>query len=186
MVCDCKKSYWHQELDDASSLLTTFNTEIWRFQHTVMPFGITVAGEVFQQLDQYFGHIKNVIVIANDIMIVGKKHNHRDHNLALAALLETARRCNVHLNYDKLQYKKTDVFFFAETYIISRWKPAQTKVSAITSMPEPSCKKQEQSFIGMVNYLSKFSTRLSELAKPLESCPKTRFHSSGAQSTEKP
>ena len=26
-VLDCKKGYWHQELDEASSYLTTFNTE---------------------------------------------------------------------------------------------------------------------------------------------------------------
>ena len=26
-VCDCKKGYWHQKLDEASSYLTTFNTE---------------------------------------------------------------------------------------------------------------------------------------------------------------
>ena len=73
-VCDCKKGYWHQELDEASSFLTTFNTKLGRFLYTVMPFGITVAGDVFQQkLHQCFGHIKNVIVIANDIMVVGKE-----------------------------------------------------------------------------------------------------------------
>ena len=27
-VCNCKKGYWHQELDEASSFLTTFNTEL--------------------------------------------------------------------------------------------------------------------------------------------------------------
>ena len=47
-VCDCKKCYWHQELDEASSFLTTFNTEFGRFHYTVMPSGITVAGDVFQ------------------------------------------------------------------------------------------------------------------------------------------
>ena len=26
-ICDCKKGYWHQMLDEASSYLTTFNTE---------------------------------------------------------------------------------------------------------------------------------------------------------------
>ena len=26
-VCDCRKGYWHQELDESSSFLTTFNTE---------------------------------------------------------------------------------------------------------------------------------------------------------------
>ena len=152
MVCDCKKGYWHQELDEASSFLNTFNTELGRFRYTVMPFGITVAGDVFQwKLDQWSSHIKNVIVIADDIMVVGKKH--RDHDLALTIPLETAKRCNVHLNYDKLQYKKKEVDFLVETYMTSGWKPAQTKVSVITSMPEPSCIIKEQLFIGMVNYL---------------------------------
>ena len=47
-VCNCKKGYWHQTLGKASSYLTTFNTEIGRYKFTVMPFGITVAGDVFQ------------------------------------------------------------------------------------------------------------------------------------------
>ena len=42
-------------------------------------------------LDQCFGHIKHVIVIADDTMVVGKKQKHRDHNVVLTALLETAR-----------------------------------------------------------------------------------------------
>ena len=185
-VCNCKEGYWHQELDEPSSFLTTFNIELGRFRYTVMPFGITVSGDVFQQkLDQCFGHIKNVIVIADDIMVVGKKQNHRDHDLAITILLQTIRRCNVCINYDKLQCKNTEVDFFGETYMTSGCKPPQTKVSAITSMPEPSCKKQVQSFFGMVNYLSKFSARLSELAELSQSLPKTRYHSTGAQSTKK-
>ena len=49
-----------------------------------------------------------------------------------------------------------------EKHTIDGHKPAQTRVSAISSMLEPSCKKEVQSFIGIINYLSKFSTRLSE------------------------
>ena len=48
MVCDCKKGYCHQELVEASSSLTTFNTELGRFRYMVMPFSITVAWNVFQ------------------------------------------------------------------------------------------------------------------------------------------
>ena len=124
-----------------------------------MPFGATVAGDVFQRkLDQCFGHLLNIIMIADDIMIVGKQPDHKDHNLALTKLLNTARKCNVHLNYDKLQYKQTEVDFFGETYTVDRWKPSQSKVKAIQEMPPPQCIKQVQSFIGMVNYLSQFST----------------------------
>ena len=95
-MSDCKKGYWHQELDEASSFLTTPNTELGRFRYTVMPFGTSVAGEVFQcKLDQCFGYLKNVIVITNDIMIVDKKPSHSDHDQALTALFETARECNV-------------------------------------------------------------------------------------------
>ena len=105
-------------------------------------------------------------------MIVGK--NHKEHDLALTTLLETARKCNVWLTYNELQYKKTEVDFFGETYMIDGCKPAQTKVSAITTMPEPICKKEVQSFIGMINYLSKFSARLSELSEPIRELFKER------------
>ena len=160
-VCNCKKGYWHQKLDEASSFLTTFNTDIGRFRYNVMPFGITIAGDVFQhKLDQCFGKIDQVIVIVDDIMILGKKQNHRDHDVALTTLIETARKFNVKLNFDKLQYKKTEVNIFGETYTTDGCKPVQSKVSAILKMPAPTCKKQVQSFIGMVNYLSKFSVRL--------------------------
>ena len=167
-VCDCEKGYWHQKLDEASSYLTTFNTELGQYRYTVMPFGITVAGDVFQRKrDQHFGQIEQAIVIADDIMVVGNQSNHRDHDVALTNLLATARKSNIHLNYDKLAYKKTEVEFFGETYTIDGRKPAQSKVTAIVEMPPPTSKKQVQSFIGMINYLSKFSARLSELAEPI-------------------
>ena len=84
-----------------------------------MPFGATVAGDVFQKkLDQHFGHLQNVIVIADDIMVVGKQPNHKDHDVVLTELFNTARECNVHRNYDKLQYKQKEVDFFRETYTV--------------------------------------------------------------------
>ena len=73
-ILDCKKGYWHQELDEASSYLTTFNMEFGRYRYTVILFGTTVAGDIFKRkLDQCFGHLHSVIVIADDIMVVGKQ-----------------------------------------------------------------------------------------------------------------
>ena len=108
-----------------------------------MPFGATVAGDVFQgKLDDCFGKIKQVIIITDDIMIVGNKPDHSYHDQAITNLLQTAQKCNVKLNYDKLQYKQDEVKSFGETYTTSSCKPAKDKVSVITAMPSPTNKKQ--------------------------------------------
>ena len=167
-ILDCKKGNWHQELDKASSYLTMFNMKFGRYWYTVMPFGTTIMGDVFQRkLDQCFGYLQNVIVIADDILVVGEQPNHKDHNQALTALLNTARKCNICLNHEKLQYKQQEVKFFRETYTTDSCKPAQSKIRAIQEMLAPQCKKQVPSFIGMVNYLSKFSAGISKLAEPI-------------------
>ena len=54
---------------------------------------------------------------------------------------------------------------FGEIYTTSICKVDKSKVSAITAMPSPTNRKQVQAFIGLTNYLSKFSPRLSEIAE---------------------
>ena len=80
-----------------------------------MLLSVAAAGDVFQhKLDQCFGKIWQVRVTADDIMIVGRKPNHSDHDHTLTTLLETARRCNVWLNHEKLQYKKQEADFLVK------------------------------------------------------------------------
>ena len=173
-VCDCRKGYWHQELDESSSFLTMFNTKLGRLQYTVMSFGAAVGGDVFKRkFDECFGKLKQVIIITDGIMVDGYKPDHSDHDQAFTSLLQTAHKCNVKLNYDKLQYKQNEVDFFGDTYTTNGHKPAKSRVSAITAMPSPT-KKQIQSFIGMINYLSTFSPRLSELAEPFRELAKDK------------
>ena len=130
-----------------------FNTKLDRFQYTVIPFGATVASDVFHgKLDECFGKLKQVIIITDDIVVVRYKPDHSDHDQAFTSLLQTTQKCNVKLIYDKLQYKQNVVDFFGETYTTSGCKPARSKVSAIRAMPLLANKKQEQSFIDMINY----------------------------------
>ena len=103
-------------------------------------------------------------------MIVGNKPDHSEHDQTFTTLLQTAHKCNVKLNYDNLIYKH-----FGETYTTSGCKPAKSKVSVITAIPSPTNKKQVQSFTGMINYLSKFSLRLSEIAEPIRELSKDKI-----------
>ena len=59
------------------------------------------------------------------------------------------------------------LIFFGDTYTAISCKPDQSKVSAITKMSAPTNKKQVQSFLGMINYFSKFSVRFSEIVEPI-------------------
>ena len=90
-----------------------------------MPFEATIASDVFQhKLDECFGKIDHIIIIADDIMIVGYKPDHSDHDQAFTTLLQTAQNCNVKFICDKLQYKQDKVEFFHETYTTSWCKPS--------------------------------------------------------------
>ena len=140
-----------------------------------MPFGATVAGNIFQtKLDECFDKLKQAIIITDDIMVVGYKPDHSDHHQAFTSLLQTAYKYNVKLNFDKLQYKQNEVNLFGETYTTSGHKTARSKMPAIRTMPSLINEKQVQSFISMINYLSKFSPRLSELAEPIRELSKNK------------
>ena len=77
-------------------------------------------------------------------MMASYKPDHSDCVQAFTTMLQNAKKCNVKLNYDKLQYKQNEIEFFGETY--------QDKVAAVTSIPSTTNKKQVQSFISMINY----------------------------------
>ena len=133
-----------------------------------MHIGARVASDVFQCKEgECFEKIKQVISIAGDIMIVGNKPGYSEYDQAFTTLLQKAQKCNVKLNYGKLQYKQVEVEIFGETYTTSTCKPAKDKVSVIIAMHSSTNRMQVQSFIGMMNYVSKFFPRLSELAEPI-------------------
>ena len=48
-VCDLKAGYLHCELDDESSILTTFATPFGRYRWLQLPFGLKVSSEIFQK-----------------------------------------------------------------------------------------------------------------------------------------
>ena len=173
-ISDCSKGYWHQPLDEESSFLTTFNTEIGRFRFTVMPFEANVAGDVFQRkLDTIFLNSDQVMIIADDMMVIGYQQDEHEHDIAFTKFPETIKN-NIKLNYNKMQYKHKEVEFFGETYTTKGCKPSNAKIKAITEMLKQACLKDLQTFLGMVQYLSKFSPRITELAEPL--CDITKIH----------
>ena len=86
--------------------------------------------------------------------------------------METTKKNNIKLNFDKIQYKQKEVKFFGKTYTTQGCKPSDIKVKAIMEMPKPTTLKDVQTFLGMVQYLSKFSPRSAEIAELLRDLTK--------------
>ena len=69
-VADAKNGFWHVQLQDESSYLTTFGTPWGRYRWKRMPFGISPAPEEFQRrVDEALEGLKGVKAIHDDILI---------------------------------------------------------------------------------------------------------------------
>lgn len=69
---DAKKGFWHVELDEPSSKLTTFWTPFGRYRWTRLPFGISSAPEIFQmKLQEVIQGLEGVECLADDLLVFG-------------------------------------------------------------------------------------------------------------------
>lgn len=167
-ILDARSGYWNLRLDEASADLTTFNTPFGRFRFNRLPFGISCAQDEFQRaIDNTFGDIPNVLGIADDLVVIGFAEDGSDHDASLRAVLERARQRGPKLNEDKLIVRAREIPFFGHLVGSDGVRPDPSKVKAITGMEAPSDVKQLQSFLGMVNYINRFSPRLANLTAPL-------------------
>ena len=72
-------SYLCIVLDYESSLLTTFNTPWGRYRFICLPWVLSCAQDILQQMmDQILEHCEGVIGIANDVIIYGKDDEDHD------------------------------------------------------------------------------------------------------------
>ena len=167
-VIDFKKSFWQFLLDEESSYLTTFNTPFGRYRYLRLPFGTNVSGDCHQRgIDSIYGKLDNVIGIADDLLIWGNEEDGSDHDHAFQSVLETTHNNNLKLNIAKIQYHQKKVTFFGETYTVDGHQPMPDKVQAVTEMTTPTSVTELQCFLGMCNFLSKFSPRMAEISEPL-------------------
>ena len=155
------------ELDNESSLLTTFNTPWGKYKWLRLPFGLKVSADAFQErLNVVPKEVKGITGCIDDILTRGV--DSRDHDVNLLQLLETARMNVIKLNPRVLQFKTTKCDFFGQTITPEGMKVDDKKVEAIKQMKAPKDKKALQSFQGMINYLKRYSAKLTRLFEPLK------------------
>ena len=100
--------------------------------------------------------------------------------------MSTVRKNNLRLNTSKLQFQLEEVSFFGHKWNSKGISPDPKKIHAIKQMVFLADKESIQSFLGMINFLNRYSQQLAELSTALrELCrihadykPKSEHHKS--------
>ena len=111
---DVKNGFWHVELTDESSMLTTFNSPFGRFRWCRLPFGVCPAPEEFQRrLNHALEDLKGVPPIHDDILIYGagttEEEALQDHDRNLLQLMQRCMDKNIKLNKEKIKLRSKEV-----------------------------------------------------------------------------
>ena len=164
---DLSSGYWHVTLDEESSRLTTFQTCFGRYRWRRLPFGTNVSSEIFQKkLLEAFDGLKGVVCLADDIIIHGKGTN--DHDINLDEFFMRCREKNVKLNKEKLELRTNKITFMGHVITSEGLRTDPEKVKAVTEYPRPQNLEELRRFLGMINYLARYLTHLTEVIYPLQ------------------
>ena len=109
--------------------------------------------------------LEGVVNIANDVLVFAMKYDKFKENAI--NFLDRCIEHDLHLNPEKIRINVDSVAFFGQTLMKDGLQMDANKWQVIQNWPQPKNVKELQSFLGSVNYLSKF-IHLSSFRKPLQ------------------
>ena len=163
---DANSGFWQIPLAKKSRLLTTFITPFGRYSFNKLPFGISSAPEIFQnRMSQILECLPGVLCLMDDIIVFGT--NQEDHHEMLIATLKRLQQAGVTLNSEKCEFNKSSIGFLGHIIDKDGVRADPSKTSAIVKMPAPQSLTELRRFMGMVNQLGKFSSKIVDIGQPL-------------------
>ena len=160
----------NHKLDEESSKLTTFGTPFGRYRYLRMPMGASLSSDVYQyKVDGHLEHIENCVAITDDIIAFGFNPDGTDHDATVRQIMNKAKQVGMRFNPAKCQFKHEEVKFFGMVLNRQGIVPDPAKIEALLKLPEPKTEALLQSFLGMINYLSRFEPKIANLTHRLRS-----------------
>ena len=118
-------------------------------------------------MDETFSDIAGVTGISDDIVVMGFEADGSDHDAHLLELLERARGTGIPFSDKKMVVRGKRIPFFGNIIGADVIEPDPAKVTAICNMKAPNDIKELHTFLGMANYLGRFTSHLATLSAPL-------------------
>ena len=165
---DLAHAYSQIPLADASKQYVTVNTHKGLYQYNRLPFGVAAAPSIFQRLmENLLQGIPHVSIYLDDILITGTSE--ADHLSTLDKVLTRLEAAGLHLKRNKCAFLLPSVEYLGHKISADGLQPTEEKVRAIKEAPHPTNVSQLRSFLGLVNYYSKFLPNLANTLAPLHS-----------------
>ena len=90
-----------------------------------------------------------------------------EHDRNFLAFMEKSMENNLILNLEKVQFKQSQVSFYGHIWSKHGISPDPKKIQALKHMEFPPDKETMRSFLGMINYLNRYSSLSAHLAASL-------------------
>ena len=100
-------------------------------------------------------------------LVIGYDEDGTDHDTAVHKVSRWCKEVNLKLNKDKCHFRCTSIPFFGKVISREGIQPDPQKMKVLTGMPAPKNKKELQAFLGIINYLGKFSPGTTDVCDPL-------------------
>lgn len=165
---DLSDAYQQIVLSEDSQKLVTISTHKGLFSYTRLPYGITSAPAIFQNImEQLFVDIPGVACFLDDILVTGK--NDQEHLLNLGKVFKKLKDCNLKVKKEKCFLFQNSVQYLGHKIDKEGLHTSDERVLAIRNVPKPTTVTALKSFLGMINFYCKFMPNISTILKPLYS-----------------
>ena len=160
------KAYLHLEFKSEMREYLTLNTHRGLYKCNRLMFGVASAPAIWQRaIEQILQGIPGTSVFIDDIKVTGS--NTKEHLQNLEKVLIQLEEHNLKINLSKSTFLADEIHYCG--YLVNKDGIHKTKekIEAIVNMPLPKNVTELRSFIGLVQYYTRFSSTFSTILFPL-------------------
>jgi len=163
---DLANAYQQLELDEEAQVFSTINTCKGLFRYSRLNFGLASAPAIFQMvMDQVLQGVERTCCYLDDILISARSE--QEHDKLLTEVLRRLFKHGIVVNPKKCEFRVDSVTYLGHRIDQNGLHPTDEKIEDMVAAPAPKNEAELRSWLGLVNYYSRFMPNLSSKLRPL-------------------
>lgn len=153
---DLTNAFFHIVLDEQSRHLTNFFAGDALYRCCRLPFGLTNAPDIFQEVMQttILAGCEGTVNYQDDVLVFGRTKEEHDRNLQ--EVMQRFEYHNVKINHGKCAFGKEEVKFLGFMLSSRGWQVEDEKIGAIKNFRKPESQAEVKSFLGLITFIDRF------------------------------